>query len=89
MTKAAFLLAGALLMAGAAQAQPLRSPTQAETCASVPAADEQDLAVLDRNGFGIGLRIIDGDDVAARINGICSTGIRGGSSNGFCFVAGR
>ncbi len=46
MTKAAFLLAGALLMAGAAQAQPLSSPTQAETCASVPAADEQDLATL-------------------------------------------
>ena len=46
MTKAAFLLAGVLLMAGAAQAQPLRSPTQTKTCASVPAADEQDLATL-------------------------------------------
>lgn len=46
MVRAALSLCGLLLAAGAAQAQQLKSPTQAEACASVPAADAFDPAIL-------------------------------------------
>ncbi len=46
MVRAALFGSCMLLAAGAAHAQQLTSPTQAETCASVPAADAFDPAIL-------------------------------------------
>jgi lysophospholipase L1-like esterase len=37
---------GLIFLAGAAQAQPLQSPTQAETCTAVPGVEEQDVSMF-------------------------------------------
>jgi lysophospholipase L1-like esterase len=46
MVRKLVFAAGLLLSAHYARAQPPQSPTQAETCAAVPAADPQDMAVF-------------------------------------------